>query len=119
MELKQFVAETLKQIVQGVKDAQVAVHNLEGEVNPVMQFVRDSADFHKKHPMDPYNRMYQVVEFDVAVTAVEGEKAQLGGGILVGWFGLGAKDESSTLSQSMSRIKFSIPMTLPVYKPPI
>jgi hypothetical protein len=53
MQLKDFVTETLRQIVDGVKDAQQAA-----KVNGAV--------------IAPYNKNFEKIEFDVAVTATEG-----------------------------------------------
>jgi hypothetical protein len=54
-----------------------------------------------------------MLEFDVAVTAAEGSEKKGGIGIVVGSFGIGGQKASNISSQSVSRIKFSVPVPLP------
>jgi hypothetical protein len=54
------------------------------------------------------------VEFDVAVTAGETKKSGGGAGIsVVGLGGGGAHSTTEGQSSNVSRIKFSVPLTLP------
>jgi len=53
------------------------------------------------------------VEFDVAVTAEKSEGTKGGIGVFVGSIGLGAQGKSDLKNQSVSRIKFSAPISLP------
>lgn len=94
MDVKEFVSETLRQIVDGVVDAQR--HTKE-----------------KNAVIVPYYDSRKMVNFDVAVTVVEGKETTGKAGISV-WSigaGLGGKTESS--SSTVSRIKFDIPVDLP------
>lgn len=103
MDLKQFVKETLTQIIQGVSEAQGEASLSGGRVNP--SFSGPGTDQH--------GCLIGFVEFDVAVSVSEGTGSKAGIGIFVGEVGLGAKGESTSASGSMSRIKFKVPVTLP------
>jgi len=94
MDLKDFVSETLRQIVDGVKDAQPAAQSKGAVVVP-----------HYQHA--------EKVEFDVAVTAVEGTEKGGKAGLLVWSLGgaVSGKFESST--STVSRIRFSVAVELP------
>jgi hypothetical protein len=59
------------------------------------------------------NAVIQHVEFDVAVSAIEGTGTKAGVGVLAGAFNFGASGSSNQESQTASRIKFSVPITLP------
>ena len=115
MELQEFVAEALSQIIQGVKSAQKTSSELGATINPeipnhrlekhgLMSITKTAGD--KSNPV-------LFVEFDTAVTIVEGDGVKAGAGISVFGsnigVGIGTKDESSTVS----RIKFKIPIILP------
>jgi hypothetical protein len=57
-----------------------------------------------------------MVEFDVAVRATEGKETKGGIGVVAGVIGLGSSGKSDSSSGSESRIKFSIPVLLPVHR---
>jgi hypothetical protein len=59
-------------------------------------------------------RVVQEIEFDVAVHATEGTETKGGIGIMVGAIGLGSQGKSQAGNASESRIRFTIPMVLPV-----
>lgn len=105
MDLKEFVKTSLIEILGGVKEAQAAVREEDGSINPP----------HYGQPKGltvPGGVELQYVDFDVAVTASEG--SELSGGISV--VGIGAKGSTAELSSSVSRIKFRVPVGLPVGK---
>ena len=103
MELKYFVAETLKQIIEGVQIAQEYAEDKQGSIVgwQDIRFAREN---------------FQTVEFDVAVTTQDATQAKGGAGIFVGPVGVGSQVESDRLNQSVSRVKFSVPLFLPVQK---
>jgi hypothetical protein len=98
MELQDFIAETLKQVISGVKRAQESAIDLGAKVNP-----RGGAMVEMRN-----------VHFDVAVSTGEGTDKKGGIGVLVGPVGsVGSEDQSNAASSSRSRIKFSVPLKLP------
>jgi hypothetical protein len=109
MELKDFVAETLKQIIEGVKNAQDYAQESGGQINPQWSSGKSGESVMVARRIFPIKE----VEFDVAVTAAEGTKTKGGIGIFVGPVGLGSHGQSDASSSSISKIKFSVPMVLP------
>ena len=109
IELRQFIGETLKQIALGVVDAQDALDN--AEINPA-EFAGNC------------NRMFSGrtgglvhdVEFDVAVTATDETTTKAGISVLIASVGLGAAGQSAASNQSVSRIRFSVPVVLPIHE---
>jgi len=55
----------------------------------------------------------QMVEFDVAVQATEGDSTKRGVGVMVAAIGLGAQQQSDEGRSTTSRVKFSVPVVLP------
>ncbi|MFQ5915048.1 MAG: hypothetical protein ACE5JS_17905 [Nitrospinota bacterium] len=114
MNLEEFVAESLTQIMKGVKKAQEELGEL-GEINPRIRTgsLQNAKLLTKMHPDD----FVQLVDFDVAVTASEGTRGELGGGIKVfsGILDVGGKAGETTSKEdvSVSRIKFCVPLVLP------
>jgi hypothetical protein len=118
MPLKQFVAETIAQIVEGVVEAQERVSKLKGTVNPT-KGVRLGQKFQEEHCASEDSEGYilgnvvQTVSFDVAVTAEEGQGTEAGAGVRVALFTLGAAGHSDSKSSSASRVQFTVPLLLP------
>ncbi len=112
MKLQEFVSETLKEIIKGVKEAQEYAATQDAKINPSaeyrgdrkLQILVDSAT----------HEHLQNVEFDVAVTSTEGTAKEGGAGVFVAAIGIGAKRTSDTSSSSISRIKFTVPVLLPI-----
>jgi len=112
MKLQEFVSGTLKEIIAGVKEAQDYAKSKGAMVNPSSMRVGDQKT---DRMIDSNTREYlQNVEFDVAVTSTEGSATEAGAGIFVAAIGMGAKGKSDTSSSSISRIKFSVPLEMPI-----
>jgi hypothetical protein len=113
MELKEFVSETIKQVIDGVITAQEYATTKDSKVNPKLTFRTDQGmQMWEKATGQPI----QSIEFDIAVTASEGSKAQGGVAVLIGVFGGGTKGQVEESSQKLNRIKFSVPISLPIAK---
>jgi hypothetical protein len=114
IELREFVKETLVQLIQGVADAQAATTATGGLVAPGGMAV--GGDLYKASMVaSTSRRVAQMVEFDLAVTGSEsGAKAVT--------VGVVAEDTRSE-SRSTNRIKFAVPVLLPegrtVESPPV
>ncbi len=111
MDLKEFVSQTLAQIVEGVKEAQSVATDLGGEVNPHLNTTH--AEMGKQGILWAGGRYAQVVQFDVALTVVEGTGTKGGIGVFAGAVNLGSSGQSKSESSSVSRVKFSVPLVLP------
>ncbi len=110
MELDEFVAEVLKQIVAGVKKAQDDVAGCGAKVNPSMP----SSTGHSGPWDSDTGTGVQLVDFDVALTTSEGTRTKGGVGILIAGIGLGSQGQSESGISSVSRIRFSVPLLLPI-----
>lgn len=113
MDLKTFVAESIKQIAEGIKEAQNAdtgawVSPLVGSLVGKKPQIWDNIT-----TADP-----QVISFDIAVTAVESDAKKGGGGMQVLGIAIGGGLESSTQNSSVSRIRFDLPIIWPRGKQP-
>ena len=111
MNLKDFVAESLVQIVGGVVAAQEQLKGTRARVNPLMRVTSDESSIGTAEG-DGGQPVY-AVEFDVVVTAAEGTGTKGGIGVAVGIVGLGSQGQSESKSGQESRIKFKIPLLLP------
>jgi hypothetical protein len=88
MDLQTFVTRTLKEVIEGIRDAQ-------------KEGIRVSA------------ASAEDVDFDVAVTVNEASDKKGGGGLFVAGFGVGAQGSSSLSNSTVSRIKFKVPVFFP------
>ncbi len=117
MELKDFVAETIRQVIDGVREAQEHASTVGASVNSAGLRVNQNhaglryVDGRTAQPVED-------LEFDVAVTAAEGTATKGGIGVFVGPIALGSQGRSDAASSSVSRIRFTVPVSLPQQKPP-
>ena len=86
MELKDFVSETLKQIMDGVKMAPEKAEEMGGAINP-----RSKMDVENGIIMGPIERVVRLVNFDVAISTSDASRAKGGAGVFVGEIGIGAR----------------------------
>lgn len=102
MELKEFTKLALIEIVEAAKEA-----------NEVFQ---ENAFISNKHSDGSYWKYDpQFVEFDVAVTSTETDSSNGGAKLKVAsMLSLGGDLSSQSINQTVSRIKFSIPLVLDV-----
>lgn len=111
MQLDEFVAETLKQIISGIKIAQAYATENGAKVSPSNIF------FANKEGTQMLDKttggVVDKIEFDVAVTTTEGAQTKGGVGIFVGAVGLGSQGQSNLTNQSYSHIRFSVPISYP------
>lgn len=112
MELKEFIGQALADIVQGVMDAQQALGANGKYINPELSTQQGTHEKHGKL-VSITGQLVQTVEFDAAVTATEGKGTKGSIGVVAGVFALGSQGQSSAEISAVSRLKFSVPVTLP------
>jgi hypothetical protein len=112
MKLEDFVSETLQEIIRGVLGAQEFAANHGGEVVPPDVFYQGGATSERYWDQKD-DFPVASIEFNVAVTAAEESSAKGGAGVFVGPFGVGTQGTLDSANQSVSRIKFTVPMKLP------
>jgi len=105
MELKDFIATTLGEIQEGVQIAinETIKNGVNGAINPSWGGTKEMN-----------STLIQDIQFDIAVTAADEEKAGVKGGIKVVGISIGGEDTTSTTTSRVSRIQFSIPVIPPV-----
>ncbi len=107
MDVKDFISESLRQIIDGVKDAQKHAEKNGAYVSPdVSRYVDDPA----------YTKS-QNIEFDIAVTSQESSEKGGKGGLKIPIpfvdVEAGAEAKSGRTNGSISRIKFEVAVKLP------
>lgn len=113
MNLREFVSQTLLEIVQGVEDAQTGLGDKGKGICPPIFTAGSMPELMKKHLFTTGNKLVQLVEFDVAVTVEKGTDTKGGIGVFIGAVGLGTQGASSDSNSSASHIKFTVPISLP------
>lgn len=113
MELKQFISETLFQLIDGVVEAQSKVDSLGGRVIPSVRSPNEQKSLYGK-TNDDMPAIF--VDFDISLEAQEGTGTKGGVGVVTGMFNFGSAGESKENKQVTNRIKFSIPVALPLHK---
>lgn len=112
MELKQFIASSLTQIIQGIKEAQNNSSELKAKVVPRITATRMSTV--DSYLVDPdSNEPIYHVKFNVAVTIGEESGKEGGVGIFVGPVSLGVKGKKAETSEASNRIEFEVPVRYP------
>lgn len=107
--LKEFIAQTLKDILGGVVEAQTHEHG-----KNVAPWGIGGAKYSPESGLlaVPGGAM-TVVKFDAAVTAEMSDTVKAGGGFKVVVFSMGASGEATEKNVAVTRVQFSIPLTLP------
>lgn len=108
MELKEFVRETIEQIVEGVTAAQSKIEEKGAVINPSeMEFFKDGNWSNYSHAMP------QEVEFDVGLTSTDTKGSNEGIGVFLGSISLGKKNNVGIENVAVTKVKFSVPLVLP------
>ncbi len=111
MELKEFIAETIGSILDATIELQLEYEEQGIIINPPVS-VKERDLYDEGGAAHTYRRV-EVVEFDVAVTA-SSEKAGGGkAGLKIFSAEAGVDGKLSKTNEEISRVKFSIPITLP------
>jgi hypothetical protein len=111
VKLQDFISETLREILAGIREAQAFSAANGGAVMPAKVTFRTDQGLPMWDKTD--GTPVQMIEFDVAVTTAEGTATKGGVGVFVGAVGLGSQGQSNASNQSVSRIKFSVPVIFP------
>lgn len=110
MQLQQFVGETIKAVLEGVRSAQEHAKTIQAKVVP-----ETSHHFGNQSIITDRNNgaIVDKLEFDVAVTATEATSSEAKAGVSVWGVGVGAKGQENAKNETVSRVKFSVPIVYP------
>jgi len=120
MELREFVAESLKHVVDGIADAQAYAKDKGAVINP--QGLEYNERYDKKaeglivQDENGNRHIPQIMDFDVVITVSEGEKTKASLGVLTGILGIGAQAQLEGGNIVANKIRFSVPILLPEQK---
>ncbi|MGG7056414.1 hypothetical protein [Nitrosomonas sp. ANs5] len=116
MNLKEFVSESIIEITDGIIDAQSRISSKDAQVAPEIETLFTKSQTGGSNlalGWDKNGNLVHTLEFDVAVTASEGAETKGGIGVVAGVFALGSQGKSESNNQSISRLKFRIPISFP------
>jgi len=112
LDLKDFVRESIVQIVEGIKEAQEKTKGSGAVVNPELTSQTGDRIPRVLPPGRQYNPPAQLLEFDVAVSTTD-EKTAEGRIAVLSAVGVGLKGLLKRGTESASRIKFGVFVVLP------
>jgi hypothetical protein len=110
MELKEFIEETILQIVEGVKSAQDKTKGTGTKINPDGIFLNIATEQNLRGERGEH---VSVINYEIAITETKGKGGKAGIGVFFGNIGIGAEEKTDTKNMSVNSIKFSIPVILP------
>jgi len=100
VELKIFVKETIKEIIEGIVEVQKElVPTLDVASHGYFQIGSES---------------YSEIEFDISVTSSESEGSEKKAGVFIKVVDLGVKNNSTNNNSSTNKIKFKVPVIFPM-----
>ena len=115
MELKDFISSSIEQIALGIMEASAKCETFDVIVNPNITIGSDSDYCIPKNPERiNITRRVQMIEMDIAVNITESEHNTMGAKIGVSMFGVNGETKGGKNTSNESRIKFSIPVCLPI-----
>ena len=117
MDLSTFVGESLRQIAAGVKAVQSDVERLGGVVNP-QGFAPAIASAGPLYDFRT-NSVLTMVEMEVSVVASEKSDGKGGLSVAIGVVTAGKGKGTSEGRETTSRLRFSVPMQLPLGGTPL
>ncbi len=112
MELKEFVSQALIELMEGIIIAQKHAVNCDAIISPNTETRLKT----KLGVIDGFEWESNNIEFDVAISTSDNLEGKVGAGIFVAPFSLGGQTKGELYNQTVSRLKFSIPIFLPGQK---
>lgn len=118
MELREFIKETLIQVVEGVRDAQAATAQTGAAISPCA----DDCGYALGGKVSigpltgPGTGFVQYVSFDVGLTSADQKEKKGGVGVFFGSLGAGGQASSQSQSGAVTRVQFVVPVVLPSFR---
>ena len=116
MDLKDFISETIQQISLGVKDAMEKCQEMDVIVNPDITIGSDGDYYVPEKKNVAMQRRVQVIDMDISVVVTAGTENNIGGKIGISMLGVSGTSKEMDNTSNTNRVKFSIPVCLPVSK---
>lgn len=110
MELKEFIKEAISAIAEATKELQQTYEKDGVVINPPS--AQSGSDVFQEDSTNYTFRRVQNVEFDVALTVGEAKGESGKGGLKVFSVELGGSIQKDKSSEQVSRVRFTVPLTL-------
>lgn len=108
MELKEFIKTVVVEIFEGVKEAQNIIKEDGSVINP---YDWHNPNFDRESAFAVTDKAH--IDFEVAITVSDNTESKGSVGIFIASLGVGVQGKNSTGNESISKIKFSIPVKYP------
>ena len=116
MELKDFISETIQQLSLGVKDAMEKCQEMDVIVNPDITIGSDGDYYVSEKKNVAMQRRVQVIDMDISIVVTSSAESNIGGKIGVSMLGVSGTSKEIDNTSNTNRVKFSIPVCLPISK---
>jgi hypothetical protein len=110
MELKEFIEETLMQVVEGVKSAQEKALEFGACISP--KGMRTDARSNYIHIGQNVDMPLGQIDFEIALTSSDEKESKGGIGVMLAGIGIGGQERTDMKNVSITNIKFSVPVLL-------
>jgi hypothetical protein len=114
MDLKDFIKSTISQIAESVEELNNEFQERQVVVNP-----SSINGINNVPTLQTHTRAYNItnIDFDLSVSVENNEGSSAKVGVFANVIGIGASATEGKNSQSVSKVKFTIPVMLPSEKP--
>ena len=117
MELKEFIKETLAQIIDGIKEAQEANAGKGAKIHPNELYeLRTDVLKYKNHGDEKARGYVTVIDFEIGLTDKTSDEKTGGLGVSFASIAIGGSKKKAEGAESVTSIKFEIPVILPFSK---
>ncbi len=106
-----YIAETLKQIVDGIITAQQDLKGKGAIINPKSIAQSNGLYYMADSTRNP--KTVHVISYEVSIGQTQGKEAKAGIGVFLANVGIGAQGRTESTNQATNTIKFSIPVIFP------
>lgn len=116
MDVKEFIALSIKEISEGIVEAQKQCEELDVMVNPKLTISGSNGDYYipvKSDAKYVVDRRVTNVEIDILVSSINEDSENGGFKLGVSFFGTNIGANSLTSNSISNRLKFTIPVALP------
>lgn len=117
MTLKEYTKETILQLVEAINEINTDLADTDAFV------VGSLPDNYSQNPLpivgvwdnrDKDNHLVANIDFEVATTIADTTTSKIGGGFSVSVLSIGGDNNSTDSNQIVNKVKFSIPIALPI-----
>lgn len=115
LDLQTFISNSLVQIMEGCQDAQNKLRQSHARICPRVDVPYLDGGGASQHALGDTGtgRLVQTIDFDVAVTAADEKETKGGIGVITAIVSAGTSGRSEASHETISRLKFSIPVCYP------